>query len=88
MLRLIELFETGSWHDLTVITGGTVTCGRATIDEEAEALVFAAATVLVHGTLITHPRQVFVPLVEIDVWYVGSFELSYVGDPKAKKFTL
>jgi hypothetical protein len=73
---------------LTVITAGTVICGRATIDEEAEALVFGTPAVLIEGKLITHPRDVFVPLVEIDVWHVGSFEMSYIGDPKARKFTL
>lgn len=87
MLRLIELFEAESWRNLTVVTGGTLIAGRASLDEEAEALVFITANILVGARVVDRAQDVTVPLMKIDAWHDGYFEL-YGADNKKVAITL
>jgi hypothetical protein len=75
MLRLIEKFEKQEFITLTIVVGGVAIWGRARLDEEAEALVFAYAKMFLPSGMVTQSQETVVPLNRIDAWHGNAFQL-------------
>ena len=84
MLRLVELFEKNPFHNLSIVVGGALYYGRASLDEEAECLVFDSVGIFLGGRSIARGSNVHVPLHHIQSWHEGGFDISVPGEPKLR----
>lgn len=84
MIRLIELFENNEFVTLTVIVNGVAIWGRARLDEEAEALVFAYADMFLPSGMVTRSQETIVLLAKIDAWHGKLFQLYTVEGKRVR----